>query len=110
MPPIHLSGSLNTRASLLALVLCLSGCAGSTLTRLPDGTYERQSRSTIEQRAADELRRAGASTEAREGQKRADKSLEEERKSPGSTFFADLLYSLFGVVLEARSGGGAGRP
>jgi hypothetical protein len=91
---------------LVAVSLGLAGCAGGTLARLPDGGYERESRSTMEQRAADALRRAGASTEAREAQKRADAALDAERKSPGFSFFADLLYAVFGEVLEQRTGGG----
>ena len=87
---------------MLAFCLWLGGCAGSTLNRLPDGGFERQSRSTMEQQAADALRRGGASAEAREAQKRADKTLEEEQKRPVGAFFADLLYSLFGTVLEAK--------
>ncbi len=91
---------------LVAVSLGLAGCAGGTLARHPDGGYERESRSTMEQRAADALRRAGASTEAREAQKRADATLEAERKSPGSSFFADLLYAVFGIALEHRTSGG----
>jgi hypothetical protein len=88
---------------LMAVAVFLVGCAGSALVKQPDGGYERQSRSTMEQQAADALRKAGASTEAREAQKRAEKSREAEEKSPGSRFFADLLYSIFGAVAEAKS-------
>ncbi len=80
----------------LAASISLSGC-GSTFTRLPDGTFEREDGSATEQRAADALRRAGASTEAKEAQKRADRSIEEERKSAGATFIADLLFAIFGI-------------
>jgi hypothetical protein len=80
----------------LAASTSLSGC-GSTFTRLPDGTIEREDRSTTQQRAADALRRAGASTEAKEAQKRADKSVEEERKNAGTNFIADLLFAIFGI-------------
>ncbi len=80
----------------LAASTSLSGC-GSTFTRLPDGTIEREDRSTTQQRAADALRRAGASTEAKEAQKRADRSAEEERKNAGTNFMADLLFAIFGI-------------
>ena len=91
-----------TICTMLAATALLAGC-GSTLTRLPDGSYERESRSTIEQRAADALRRDGASTEAKETQRRADKTLEQERKSPWSTFIADLLYSIFDLARDNKS-------
>lgn len=90
---------------LVAVSLGQAGCATGTLVRHPDGGYERESRSEMEQRAADALRRAGASTEAREAQKRADATLDAERKSPGASFFADLLYAVFGVVLDQRTSG-----
>lgn len=91
---------------LVAVSLGQVGCAAGTLVRHPDGGYERESRSEMEQRAADALRRAGASTEAREAQKRADATLDAERKSPGFSFFADLLYAVFGVVVDHRTSGG----
>ena len=93
------------KVRLLALILTISltGCAGSTLTRQPDGTYERDRRSSIEKNAADALRRGGASTEAQEAQKRAEKSAEEERKNPVGAFLTDILYGILGVAIETKS-------
>lgn len=97
--------SLALTVVLVAVSLSQAGCAAGTLVRHPDGGYERESRSEMEQRAADALRRAGASTEAREAQKRADATLDAERKSAGFSFFADLLYAVFGAALEQRTSG-----
>ncbi len=92
---------------LLPLVLAISclftGCAGQTLQRFPDGTYERESTAAKEQRTADALRRDSASEAARDAQKRADRALEEERRSPGSNFFLDFLYMLFGIAVENKT-------
>ena len=93
-------------ASLLVILACtlsLAGCAGGTLERLPDGTYERESTATKEQRTADALRRDGSREAARDAQKRADRGLEEEARNPGVTFFADFLYMLLGLAVENRS-------
>ncbi len=98
--------STTARLAPVIVALALTGCAGSAFVRQPDGNYGRESRSTMEQRAADALRRAGASTEAREAQKRAESTMEAERRSPGADFFADLMYAVFGVVLAHRTAGG----
>ena len=95
--------SRKVRPLALLLTISLSGCAGSTLTRKPDGTYERDRRSTIERNAADALRRGGASTEAQEAQKRAEKSAEEERKNPVGTYLTDILYGILGIAIETKS-------
>jgi broad specificity phosphatase PhoE len=87
----------------LAYALLLAGCAGGTLQRLPDGTYERESAATKEQRTADALRRDGAGEAARDAQKRADRALEEERRSPATAFLSDLLYMLLGLAVDNRT-------
>jgi hypothetical protein len=87
----------------MAYALLIAGCAGGTLQRLPDGTYERESVATKEQRTADALRRDGAGEAARDAQKRADRALEEERRSPVTTFFTDFLYMLLGIAVDNRT-------
>jgi hypothetical protein len=84
----------------LALTSVLSGCASGTLNRLPDGTYERESIASKEQRAADALRREGAAGAAREAQKRSEATQENERKNAASTFFTDLFYVLLSIFAD----------
>ena len=89
----------------LACTAALSGCASGTLNQLPDGTYERESIATKEQRTADALRREGAAGAAREAQRRADAIQESERKNATTTFFTDLFYMLYSIFIDRPPSG-----
>jgi hypothetical protein len=89
----------------LACTAALSGCSSGTLDRLPDGTYERESIASKEQRTADALRREGAAGAAREAQRRAEATQEIERKNATSTFFTDLVYMLYSIFANRPPSG-----